>query len=291
MKFEKLINLIQEVTVHPPIEYPEKRPVLKDDQTIRVYHGFNDLSNAILAVKYGLSGKERVGRIYSYENNNNPTGLFVTLNFKTAKYFGPYIIEIHTKVSDLESPVWPGGSYTVQGQMSQYFSDENDRENARMLERENAKKSKYAAIKNSDRPELASSLFMSGETAALFIGELDPNSIKRIWVSKNPKSTLSDYERLTRKEFIEKFKKEYDEATGSYNTPKDISYRLFKPREKFSIPVFMERLKKDDKYLSKQTNDEIISDIKKYLKKHQMLRYVWPNQLDDAWEQINQYNP
>lgn len=60
---------------------------IKDSDTIRVYHGFRDFNDTYEACKIGLSGTDRTKRIYSYEYVNNPQGLFVTINFKTAKEF------------------------------------------------------------------------------------------------------------------------------------------------------------------------------------------------------------
>ena len=86
-----------------------KKP-LSDSDTIRVYHGAYDLGTVVQALKYGLTGDIRADRRYSYEANNNPRGLFVTPDLDVAKEFGPYIIEFHTRVSDLEAPVWPACS-------------------------------------------------------------------------------------------------------------------------------------------------------------------------------------
>ena len=127
-------------------------PPLKDTDVVRVYHGFYDNKYAYQFCKYGASGKELTSRVYSYESNNNPYGLFVTSNFKKAKDFSrPYnglavIIEFNARVKDLEAPVWPGGGYTVQGQMSHYWKGNDlkaqmaDRESGRLKGREDIKK-------------------------------------------------------------------------------------------------------------------------------------------------------
>lgn len=93
----------------------------KNDDTITVYHGFRDIDDAILTAKHGTSGALRASRVYSYENDNNPKGLFVTPNLKTAKEFGLTIIEFDARFDELEPPVWPSGSYTGYGQYSQYW--------------------------------------------------------------------------------------------------------------------------------------------------------------------------
>ena len=72
----------------PPGKSPEERPTLKTNDVIRVFHGFRDLEDAIAACRYGISGKSRVGRVYSYEADNNPQGLFVTTGPKKASEFG-----------------------------------------------------------------------------------------------------------------------------------------------------------------------------------------------------------
>jgi hypothetical protein len=131
----KFLDIIKEVRVlNPDILLLTKEEPLKDNDTIRVYHGFNDFDDAIIAVKYGLSGKEKARRIYSYEANNNPYGLFVTLDFEKAKDFSHprkdgtvVVFELNVKVSDLEAPVWPGGAFTTPGQYSQYWEDEEER--------------------------------------------------------------------------------------------------------------------------------------------------------------------
>ena len=138
---------------------------MQDDDTIIVYHGFSSYSfkQALLIAKYGLSGQERANRIYSYEYNNNPNGLFVTINFNVAKKEfakSGIIMEFATKIRNLEAPVWPGGrSYYVQGEFTQSFKDDKEREEQRLKNREKHKTSQYPAINQSDRPELAWALY------------------------------------------------------------------------------------------------------------------------------------
>jgi len=123
----------------------------KDDEEYYVYHGFADTADAWNTLKKGLSGSEKVPRKYSYESQNNPMGLFVTLNRKTAQEFSSthgesVIFELLVSGKDLESPVWPSGSYTVQGQMAEYWKGDTfeeqmqDRENSRMENVERQKK-------------------------------------------------------------------------------------------------------------------------------------------------------
>ncbi len=71
--------------VYDKIIGPEEFPPIRHGDTFRVFHGFRDFVDAWRCAKYGISGKYRVGRTYSYENNNNPVGLFVTLPILRAK--------------------------------------------------------------------------------------------------------------------------------------------------------------------------------------------------------------
>lgn len=287
--------LVQEATVIPPSKkrgkyiYPDVRPPLRDSDTIRVYHGANDLRDVYRIFKRGLSGQERADRRYSYESNNNPKGLFVTISLDIAKYFASYILEIHTKVSDLEAPVWPGRGYTVQGQMAEYFDGDEDREKKRLQDREEAKKSEYESIRNSDRPELARMLYQDSEQQALFIGNLDNNSIRAIWVNNTPNRSgeYSEYTRMTPKEFLKKFPQEQEKAYDS----KMYAHRVFKPREKFDLDEFANRLLADYNSTAKNyrmTREEILGTLSG-LGKRELLTYIWPHQLDDALAQLEEF--
>lgn len=251
--------------------YPDEYEPLKDSDTIRVYHGFYNQYDLVRALKYGLSGKQRANRIYSYEFNNNPSGLFVTISFDMAKSFGQFIAEIHTKVSDLEAPVWPGGTFTVAGQMAQYFSSEEEREQTRLSDREKAKQSEYKAIRDSDRPEVAFRLFSDGENQALFTGELNSNSIRAIWVNKdlNVAGKYSEYIRMTPKEFLQKYGNDSDDDITYY-------HKIFKPREKFDIAEFLRRI--EQKY--KIDSEEAI-EIFKSLDVNSLSTYLWPAQITE----------
>lgn len=262
--------------------YPEEQPALKDTDKIRVYHGCNRLNDCLLITSYGLTGKARAKRIYSYEANNNPKGLFVTVDLDIAKQFGNYIIEFSTIVKDLESPVWPKGSYTVQGQMASYFDGPEDREEERLRARRDASKN----FGDSDRPELADSLYSSYEMQALFTGELDPNNIKAVWVSMDPTKTSSvaRFSRLSRKEFLKRY---YDDELDE----SDHSRLIFKPREKFDIVKFLDKLHDDHPQLN-STKEESISSILNILKNMDdvsLLTYVWPHHLEEAKKQIQNY--
>lgn len=258
-----------------PKSASEQEP-LKDSDTIRVYHGVNVNRDIAKIMTVGLSGKERANRRYSYEGNNNPRGLFVTIDLDVAKEFGPFIIEFHAKVSDLEAPVWPDGAYTVQGGYASYFDSDNDRNKATQAARERAKKDKDLSISQSDKPELANTLFAFGESQALFTGELNPNSIRAVWVQGNPDKVTSSYTRLTRLEFVKllsagKLKGRYDTKVEPYNRKK--SDKLFAPRDQVTLDAYLDKLVKKYKHLKRS---ELLDIIKK---NNEILdQDLWPTQ-------------
>ena len=100
----RIISLLQEVKVLGNETVDDQKPLMNND-TIRLYHGFNSPELLAEILTRGISGDRRIYRQYSYENNNNPKGLFSTPSIKTAKEFGDYIIEFHSRVGDLESPI------------------------------------------------------------------------------------------------------------------------------------------------------------------------------------------
>jgi hypothetical protein len=273
ISFSKFYNLREARVLNPKDKDPKP---LKDADTIRVYHAFNNPQDLYDILEYGTSGKLRAKRIYSYESNNNPNGLFVTIDYKTAKSFGQYIAEFHTKVSDLEAPVWPGGSYTVQGEYSKYWSDENPRESGTKKAREEAEKSKYDYVRDSDRPELAEMLYNNYEHQALYTGDLNPNSIRAIWVNTDMEKDgrFSTYKRMSIKEFLKNYKKQ---DTDEHRN------KLFKPREEFDPDVMIARYKKrfndsDNKFFSTEyilKGFRMIDDIALHT-------YFWPKQLADV---------
>ena len=241
---------------------------IKDTDTVRVYHGTSDFQAVYHALTYGLSGSTRASRRYSYEFNNNPYGLFVSPDFKKAKEFGSIVIEFHTKVKDLEAPVWPSGSFTVQGQMSGMFDDEEDRNKAVLKQRQEQSESPYDYIRDSDRPDVAYWLTEPVEPQALFVGELNPNSIRAIWLPKNSKSITTSYERISPKEFLKRFSKDDIEmpygrvGKSSLDREKEREFerKIVLPREDIDIETFIERLLKEYKQLNR---DKLINILKK----------------------------
>jgi hypothetical protein len=251
---------------------PREKP-LKDTETIRVYHGFYSYETALEVLKKGLSGKERARRIYSFESGNNPYGLFVTVDFESATKFASsgIIIEFSTKVSDLEAPVWVGGrSYFVQGEYTKSFKDLDEREQQRLLNRQRAGESPYDSISKSDRPELAETLFDNAERQALYIGDLNPNMIKRVWYNETrhiKRLINGPWEKYSVKEFLN-YKKENKGKKG-----KRIE---FYPNDNFTIEKFSSFLDSDEDlkiYLDQIINYDLDSDytLKQY--------GFWPKQI------------
>ena len=265
ISFSKFYNLREARVLNPKDKDPKP---LKDADTIRVYHAFNTPQDLYDILKYGTSGKLRAKRIYSYEANNNPKGFFVSIDFKTVKGFGQYIMELHTRVSDLEAPVWPSGSYTVQGEYSKYWDEENPREKGTEAAREKAKQSKQDYIRNSDRPELADSLYDSYEKQALYVGDLDANSIRAIWVNKNMNKDgrYSTYDRMSVKEFLK---------THPSKPSSEHRFKIFTPREEFDVDVMLKRF---NQRFDRMSTDDILSGLK-YVDDQGLAVHFWPKQM------------
>ena len=255
---------------------------MQDDDTIIVYHGFSSYSfkQALLIAKYGLSGQERANRIYSYEYNNNPNGLFVTINFNVAKKEfakSGIIMEFATKIRNLEAPVWPGGrSYYVQGEFTQSFKDDKEREEQRVKNREKYKNSPHPAINQSDRPELAWSLYKDPESQALFIGNLNPNMIRAFWVNERlitDRRTGGEWIRLSRKEFLKKY---YNEEYFKNDE------ELFKRQNKIFMPDDNFDIIKFKNYLSERDYDysEFIEYYIKNWDNYVINMYFYPKQIN-----------
>lgn len=234
-------EFLSEVRVVNPKKIEKEEP-LKDTQTIRVFHGFNDFKDVETVITVGLSGKERARRIYSFESGNNPYGLFVSIDLDAIKRAGfahsGVIIEFSTKVSDLEAPVWVGGrSYFVQGEYTKSFKDLDEREQQRLLNRQRAGESPYDYISKSDRPELAETIFDNPERQALFVGDLDPNMIKYVWYNERlheNRKLDGEWIRMTRKDFIKK--------VGLKN---ERGFKYF-PNENFNLDEFVKKYFKGD---------------------------------------------
>lgn len=305
---EKWLN--EAITFSPEMDGKnvyDKVPVLKDSDVVRVYHGFYDNKHAYEFCKYGASGKELASRVYSFESNNNPYGLFVTSDFRKAKEFSrptagvAVIIEFNTKVANLESPVWPSGGYTVQGQMSQYWKGDTlskqmaDREQGRLRDREDIKKSSRSDLdfaKKSDRPELAKSLFYSSEYQALFVGDLNPNMIRAVWVyegTADPK--YGTFNRMPRNDFLRKYGKLETKAQNWEDRPGD---KIYNPNENWAgMDDFVKRFNKRFRY-DRSDGDYVKRTVDDYMKTaegrktifSQFRKNLWPKQIKQAVKDI-----
>ena len=200
--------------------HPDEIDPIQQGEQFRVFHGFRSIADALNIAKNGTSGKLRVPRVYSYEGENNPKGLFVSLDLKkvASEFAGGYthgaVMEFTVNEADLEPPTWPGGSYTVQGQMAPYFyQDPRGARVGRVAKKkedeEDARKSQFASVSQSNRPGLARTLFGS-EMQALFVGDLNPESITRFWIQEpedgvDYRRVNSEWKPLSREEFLQKF--------------------------------------------------------------------------------------
>lgn len=237
-------DLFEAHHAYDELGYDTKFAPLKRGDTVRVFHGFRDDHDAMVAATKGLSGATRANRVYSYEADNNPKGLFVTLSPKiAAEFIGGYgiqtMVEFNAKESDLEAPVWPGGSYTVQGQYSQYFGHgAKGRAGRRQAQRDNEARVDSEThhgdnIKQSDRKHLASLMMQTREHQALFIGHLDPTDIIAFHVRPRGSNTSVPFERISREEYIERYQAEI-------KIPNDKDHdRIFQPNEEFDGEKFV----------------------------------------------------
>jgi hypothetical protein len=244
-----------------------QEPIMNGEK-IRVFHGCS-LKTAAEAVIKGLSGKERHNRAYSYESGMNPLGLFVTVDFHKAKDFGyssegMCVLEFTVDASDLESPVWNGqDTYFGQGSNPMPFSNADERNAQKLRYREKAlstpdetftdwftdkngnrnfkkKVLSKAYIRDSSKPELAKSIFDNNEHQALFMGNLNPNMIKRVWVNLPKKhddgdtyiSSTENYVPMSRKKFYRLVKNMEFYVEGYYNKYSKIdNQKLFNPND------------------------------------------------------------
>ena len=230
IKFDNFLNEVRYVNTNYPAIMTE--PPLKDDETIRVFHGFDNFKDVEHILKYGMSGKETARRIYSYESGNNPYGLFVSIKIEVViRNFAHsgVIFEFSSKVTDLEAPVWVGGrSYFVPGEFTKSFKDLDEREQQRLINRNKHLNNELKAISLSDRPELAETIFENPERQALYTGNLNPNMIKYIWYNERlhkDRRTDGKWIKYTRKQFIEKLK---------IDTKKS-QFHLFLPNDDFDM--------------------------------------------------------
>ena len=274
-KFDNFLNEVRYVNTNYPSIMTEEP--LRDTETIRVYHGFDNFDDVKKILTNGLSGKQRAKRIYSYEYGNNPYGLFVSVKMDVVtRHFAHsgVIIEFSTKISDLEAPVWVGGrSYFVPGEYTKSFKDLDEREQQRLINRSVSLNHELEPIKKSDRPELAETIFENPERQALYIGNLNPNMIKFVWYNERlhkDRRTDGEWIRYTRKQFINKLK---------INTKRD-KYDFFLPNDDFDMKKII------DMYNGDTNNTDFKRFVQFYLMKADDYRLkeldFFPKQIDQV---------
>lgn len=260
---------------------------LKKGDRVKLYHGFRDFPHAVDAAKDGISGAMRADRVYSYESDNNPKGLFATMNFKIASEFvgsyGPQVVmEFMASVDELEAPAWPSGSYTVQGQMAQYFGrGAKGRAKRRQVQKSDeidtremaAKDDVYRSILDSDYAHLAYLLFFTREAQALFVGHLNPGDITAFHVRDDHRG---DWRRIGVEEFL-----------TQYGGEAKASEKLFGPRDEFDGDLFLERLMREMGWRDDDILPEVWRDIKEGPNRtHRFVEtfgaFLWPKQYAGA---------
>lgn len=241
------------VTKNDPSQIFNQKPI-KDTDTIRVFHGC-DLKTAVKFAKEGVSGQQWQARKYSYEAGMNPIGLFVSTDFNRVKDFAnPFgsgkekhasvIIEFSVKAKDLDTPVWNNsGSYFGQGSNPQPFRNRAERDAQKAQYQADARNSEDSYVRDSDNPAMADRIFNNSEHQALFLGNLDPNMIKRFWVQKHVRKDGyfigdGDYIPMNRTAFLkeygnEQFHARRDSKGQSVYEP-ITSDKLFNPTEDFT---------------------------------------------------------
>lgn len=291
----KIFEIISELHHVDPITNP-----LKNNDTITVYHGFNKLDHAILTAKYGLSGSERVSRVYSYESDNNPLGLFVTPSLKIAKNFtssydAAVVIQFNANINDLEAPVWPGGSFTGYGGYSQYFGHGHEGRRTRLKKKKDVE-TQYKSdqtldnnIQQSDNPYLSHWLSSGVESQALFKGHLNPKDITQFFVRELENQLYTtDWYTMSTTDFLQKFEpylKKYNQENITNKKRK-----LFAVDEEFIPTLFLERLQ--TKFKLSDVNETltnitgmIISNKDKISTFKQLIGvYLWPKQMPLAFK-------
>lgn len=249
------------------IMQPWQQEPIKDNDTIRVFHG-TDLKNAVQIAMEGVSGQKWTPRKYSYEQGMNPIGLFVSTDFDLVKEFAnPFqggrdknasvIIEFTAKASDLDTPVWNGqDSYFGQYSNPQPFRDKAERDAQKEKYNIKAQNHEKDYIRNSDNPAMAKNIFDNNEHQALFIGNLNPNMIKRFWVKayQAQKSIAMEqqYTPMKRSDFLKKYANTefYNgrDRDGTQKFSQFKSYKLYQPNDDFKgFEDFAKRFVEDEK--------------------------------------------
>jgi hypothetical protein len=203
-------------------------------------------------------------------------------------------MEFATKIRNLEAPVWPGGrSYYVQGEFTQSFKDDKEREEQRLKNREKHKTSQYPAINQSDRPELAWALYEGPEAQALFIGNLNPNMIRAFWVNEKlikDNRTGGKWTRLTRKEFLKKYyRDEYLKIKTVGNDKPNYTEEYYKRQNKIFLPNEDLDINKLKEYLKKRDYnfDEFVDYYIKNWDDYVLNIYFYPKQISQLKKLYN----
>lgn len=288
IKLKDIYTQLTEVRVINPQTWNENEPI-KDTDVLRVYHGFsgNAMDYPQVIARYGLSGKVRAKRTYSYESGNNPKGLFVSVDFDTVKrdFAGSgVILEFHARVSDLEAPVWnsDAGGYFGQGQLTKSFKSDDDREDRRMKNRAIYQDHDREAISKSDRPELAFWILEGAEKQALFIGDLNPNMIRAIWVNEELMKNRrhgGKWQRMSRTAYIKKYPIKQKQNVGD-EKPRDsevfidAKQKLFRPADDLTLDKVEKAAKK---YHMDDAQD--IIDIWLGMEDYELSRSLYPKQI------------
>jgi hypothetical protein len=287
-------EIVEAHHAYDEMKWDTKFQPLKAGDTVRVYHGFRDLPDAIRTCFYGLSGKSRASRVYSYEADNNPRGLFVTMDQKTAENFGTHVIEFTARSEELEAPVWPGenGGFTGYGGYSKYFGHGREGRVARNQRRHQARAEAIKSstingrdhVLQSDDPLTAHSLMSAGETQALFIGDLNPERVSAVYSYENMDGKWQ-WLKQSREVFLSRHKVP---AWSSDHTQSD---KMFKPEEKFDGQKFIDGInakygrmgsKDMEETLERLWRDILGSDQKARRFMDTFGGFLWPNQLKDA---------
>lgn len=290
MRLHEAIDI--EALLEARIITSDDREPLRDTDTIRVYHGASEIDTLYTALTRGLSGDMRAMRRFSFEANNNPRGLFVTPDLRTAKEFGDYVLELHVRVADLEAPVWPGGGFAVQGQMAGMFGDDEERNRTAADQRAQASRSQFDFVRASDRPDVAMWLMVAGERQALFTGDLNANSIRAVWISSDPTRVGQRYDRLSPREFLSIFSTEgVPNRFGSRSGPdglkgsdlvRTVRNRILDPRDDVSGAEFIQALTRKHGKLSAERVLSILKDKPDYIRS-----LVWSDrQFNRIWNDI-----
>ncbi len=285
-----------------------KQDAIKNDDKIRVFHGCS-LKTAVDWAINGTSGKEKHPRRYSHENGMNPLGIFVTVDFERAKMFGENdgyrcVVEFTASASDLESPVWNGDEDSEEPFANKEERDlqkQKDIDKAMNIKDDkywNPQKNRYEPISNdyirkSDKPSLAMKIFKNTERLGLFMGNIAPNQIKRIWVSQNNEETghidtNKAYVPLTPKQFLKKFRNYEFYVDGSYEQKKQKikRHKYYYPNEDFNgFDDFFNRMEKIDRCNisdeERKDNIECINQDDGY--KDVICQYMFPRQIVQAF--------